>query len=268
MTIAVPDPTVKTAYKAGALALLLAAASILGALAFEHIGGLPPCPLCLEQRYAYYAGIPVLFFALVVLSAGEARWADALPLFERAYALSSEPSALYNVAATLRALGRYADTVDALEKLEADHSDLSDALRADVHEMLVEARGRVARLIVSHTLGEVPVVFRIDSRPLPLDPWPTQLRADAGPHVVDAETEGHLPFRWESTLSEGESQHLAIEFVADAPDVVVVERPRRGWIAAVVVGLVVIGTGVALGVALSGGNDPVQHRTGTVVVDL
>lgn len=78
MTIAVPDPTVKTAYKAGALALLIAAASILGALAFEHIGGLPPCPLCLEQRYAYYAGIPVLFFALVVLSAGEARWAALL----------------------------------------------------------------------------------------------------------------------------------------------------------------------------------------------
>ncbi len=200
--------------------------------------------------------------------AGEARWADALPLFERAYALSAEPSALYNVAATLRALGRYADTVDALEKLEADHPDLSAALQSDVHEMLVEARGRVARLIVSHTLGDADVVLRIDSRPVPVDRWPTELRVDAGPHVVDAETEGHLPFRWESTLSEGESQHLTIEFVADAPDVVVVEPPRRGWIAAVVVGLVVVGTGIALGVALSSGNDPLQHRTGTVVVDL
>lgn len=78
MTIAVPDPTVQTAYKAGAVALLLAGATILGALAFEHIGGYPPCPLCLDQRYAYYAGIPVLFAALVVLSAGEARWAAAL----------------------------------------------------------------------------------------------------------------------------------------------------------------------------------------------
>lgn len=78
MTIAVPDPTVHTAYKAGAIALLLAGAAILGALAFEHIGGYPPCPLCLEQRYAYYAGIPLLFGALVILSAGEWRWAALL----------------------------------------------------------------------------------------------------------------------------------------------------------------------------------------------
>jgi disulfide bond formation protein DsbB len=39
----------------------------LGALAFEHVGGLAPCPLCLEQRYAYYAGIPVLLAALVLI---------------------------------------------------------------------------------------------------------------------------------------------------------------------------------------------------------
>ncbi|GGA35400.1 disulfide bond formation protein B [Pelagibacterium lentulum] len=34
--------------------------AILGALAFEHIGGLYPCPLCLEQRWPYYVGLPAL----------------------------------------------------------------------------------------------------------------------------------------------------------------------------------------------------------------
>ena len=38
--------------------LLMAAAVILAALAFEHIGGYDPCPLCLQQRYAYYARHP------------------------------------------------------------------------------------------------------------------------------------------------------------------------------------------------------------------
>jgi disulfide bond formation protein DsbB len=52
------------------MALVLAGATILGALGFEHIGGYLPCPLCLQQRYAYYAGIPLLFLALVLLSAG------------------------------------------------------------------------------------------------------------------------------------------------------------------------------------------------------
>ena len=70
MTIAVPDPARHGAYKMGATALLLAAAAILGALAFEHLGGIVPCELCLTERYAYYAGVPLLFVALVLLSAG------------------------------------------------------------------------------------------------------------------------------------------------------------------------------------------------------
>ena len=60
-------PAVKApAYRSGALALLLSTAIILAALGFEHLGGYPPCPLCLMQRYAYYAAIPLLFAALVL----------------------------------------------------------------------------------------------------------------------------------------------------------------------------------------------------------
>jgi disulfide bond formation protein DsbB len=54
---------------------VIAAATVLGALAFEHIGGYLPCPLCLEQRFAYYAAVPALFLALVLLSAGRHRFA-------------------------------------------------------------------------------------------------------------------------------------------------------------------------------------------------
>ena len=37
---------------------LVAAATILAALAFEHFGGYAPCPLCLEERYAYFFAVP------------------------------------------------------------------------------------------------------------------------------------------------------------------------------------------------------------------
>jgi disulfide bond formation protein DsbB len=37
----------------------LGAVTILGAWYFEHGLGLKPCPLCLEQRYAYYFAIPL-----------------------------------------------------------------------------------------------------------------------------------------------------------------------------------------------------------------
>ena len=35
------------------------AATILGAYFFQYVMGLPPCPLCLEQRIAYYVSIPL-----------------------------------------------------------------------------------------------------------------------------------------------------------------------------------------------------------------
>ena len=41
---------------------------ILTALAFEHLGGYAPCPLCLIERYAYYASIPLLFIAMALVS--------------------------------------------------------------------------------------------------------------------------------------------------------------------------------------------------------
>jgi disulfide bond formation protein DsbB len=52
--------------KATLLAFLLGLAAILGALGSQFIGGLVPCELCLEQRLAYYWGLPVLALILVL----------------------------------------------------------------------------------------------------------------------------------------------------------------------------------------------------------
>ena len=43
----------------GLLMLAIAAAAILAALGFQHIGGYQPCALCLMQRTPYYVGIPL-----------------------------------------------------------------------------------------------------------------------------------------------------------------------------------------------------------------
>lgn len=63
------------AYSLGAIVLMVATGTILAALGFEHIGKYLPCPLCLQQRYAYYAGIPLAFLAMVLVSSGKARLA-------------------------------------------------------------------------------------------------------------------------------------------------------------------------------------------------
>ncbi len=55
---------------ASVLVLAIAAATILAALGFEHIGGYAPCPICLEERYAYYFAVPVAALA-VLLARGD-----------------------------------------------------------------------------------------------------------------------------------------------------------------------------------------------------
>lgn len=56
------------AYRYGGLTLFFVCGVIIAALAFEHLGGYAPCPLCLMQRYAYYAAIPALFVAMALVS--------------------------------------------------------------------------------------------------------------------------------------------------------------------------------------------------------
>ena len=47
------------ALAASLLVTLIAAATIAGAWFFQLVLEIVPCPLCLEQRYAYYLAIPV-----------------------------------------------------------------------------------------------------------------------------------------------------------------------------------------------------------------
>jgi disulfide bond formation protein DsbB len=49
----------------------IAAATLAGAWFFQTVVGLVPCPLCLEQRYAYYVAVPLA----VLVALGAARTA-------------------------------------------------------------------------------------------------------------------------------------------------------------------------------------------------
>ena len=49
------------------------AATILGAWIFQYGLGLQPCPLCLEQRYAYYLALPLAAFIAFLAARGALR---------------------------------------------------------------------------------------------------------------------------------------------------------------------------------------------------
>src|ERR1700754_4884113 len=54
-----PDTAFSTAFLAAVVILIIASATIAGAWFFQLVLNIQPCPLCLEQRYAYYAAIPL-----------------------------------------------------------------------------------------------------------------------------------------------------------------------------------------------------------------
>jgi disulfide bond formation protein DsbB len=49
------------------------AATILGAYYFQYVMGLRPCPLCLEQRIAFYVSIPLAVAAAIAAGRGAPR---------------------------------------------------------------------------------------------------------------------------------------------------------------------------------------------------
>ena len=52
---------------------VVGAAAILGAYYFQYVFGLQPCPLCLEQRIAYYFAIPLALIVAVAAARGGPR---------------------------------------------------------------------------------------------------------------------------------------------------------------------------------------------------
>jgi len=65
---------------AAAAVAVIGIATIGGAYFFEFVLGLKPCPLCLEQRIAYYVSIPLAAMILLGLSVGSSRKVMTLAL--------------------------------------------------------------------------------------------------------------------------------------------------------------------------------------------
>jgi disulfide bond formation protein DsbB len=59
------DDILREPFWLGLAFLLIAGTAILGALAFQHLGGYQPCALCLMQRTPYYFGIPLAAAAVL-----------------------------------------------------------------------------------------------------------------------------------------------------------------------------------------------------------
>ncbi len=176
------------------------------------------------------------------------RWADAIPKFERSYALSCAPSALYNLAMALRALGRHREARDAFDRLLAGHPDLGGELRTTSETYRREEAARVAVLLLAGIEPDVQPEIHFDGEDVrDRGERPLRIETDAGAHSLIARVPEHQPFVWEGRLGDGQEQTLELRFdrlpAGGGDDFVL---PLLLGIAAAVV----IGVGIGVGVYL------------------
>ena len=191
------------------------------------------------------------------------RWADAIPKFEQAYALSCAPSALYNLAMALRALGRHREARDAFDRLIANHPDLAGELRANSEQYRREEAARVAVLLLAGIEPDMEPEISFDGQPVSDDgSRPLRIETDAGAHSLVAQIAAHQPFLWEGRLGDGQTQTVELSFVP---------LPTGGGVDVVpiilgIAAAVLVAGGVGLGVFLweDAQVRPLSERTVTV----
>jgi disulfide bond formation protein DsbB len=134
--------TGRAAYQWGGLTLFAATAVILAALGFEYIGGYEPCALCLEQRYAYYAGIPLLFGALALYSAGLERLAALVFFLVAAAFLFNAGLGVYHAGVEWKFWEGPATCTGGLKPLTSTGGSLLKDLATKSIPLCGEAQGR------------------------------------------------------------------------------------------------------------------------------
>lgn len=184
----------------------------------------------------------------------QGRWSDALLDFEKSYALSGVPAALFNVATTLRALGRHVESRDAFAQLLDKHKKLDPDIKKQAEQLFAEEKARVASLVVA----DLP--SKKDELKITLDgkaqkdggERPLSFEVDSGKHALRVEDSQSKPFAWEGSLADGEKKQVTVRLVPDekpAPAPTPTPRPEEPksgsvWSSPIfwtVVGVVVVG---------------------------
>jgi hypothetical protein len=149
----------------------------------------------------------------------QGRWADALVDFEKAYALSGVPAALFNVATTLRALGRHREARDAFALLLSRHGPkLDPAVKKDAERMRAEAAARVGTLVLEELPSRTPELHvYVDGAPAADGgARPLSIEVDPGKHALRVEEPSAQTFTWEGTFADGERKSVRVQLASRA----------------------------------------------------
>lgn len=175
-------------------------------------------------------------------AATEGRWADSLQHFEQAYVLSGVPTALFNAAMALRALGRQRDARDAFDRLMSQHPDTDAA--ADAHAIRDEVAARIAVLELTGLDPSGDYALRLDGQRVePNITTVTEIESDPGHRAIVAERAGYESWAWEGDLSDGQRLRLDVTMAERVTESTSIFKSPVFWI---ITGIVLAGGAAAL----------------------
>jgi hypothetical protein len=125
----------------------------------------------------------------------------ALAEFEAAYRVRSSPGVLYNIGLSQKALFRYAESVDTLERYLREETKLTGERRAEVTQLIAEMRALLADVTLTISPAEATVM--VDGRSAGTAPLAGPLRIAAGNHVLEVHADGYRSQRRELMISAG-----------------------------------------------------------------
>jgi len=167
----------------------------------------PPTPANLAEARLHFQQGVALF--------RDQNFDAALAEFRGAYGISGEPVVLYNVGLTFKALFRYAEAIDILERYLSESAahghPVAKERRTEVETLVNEMRSLLADVTV--VLSPADAALRIDGRPtvLAID---GVVKLPAGTHVLEAAAPEHAPARREITVVAGTPQSVPLELAA------------------------------------------------------
>ncbi|MRG91023.1 tetratricopeptide repeat protein [Polyangium spumosum] len=178
-----------------------------------------------EQRQAR-----ALFDQGLALS-DEGKWAEALEVFRKSDDLVPSISVRFNIAASLRALGRYVEARDSLDgaiaDAESNKTPIKPALKTEIDKLREDVAAKIVRIELRKSPADADV--NLDGSPVKLA-GDGRVELDPGKHVFVISAKGHDTTTLTKTLSQEDSV-----LVLTAPRSAVVEAPKekpfykRGW---------------------------------------
>ena len=145
----------------------------------------------------------------------ERNYDAALAEFEGAYATSKEPIVLYNLGLTYKALFRYAESVDSLERYlresAARQQEISPERKTEVESLVAEMKSLLADITMMILPPDADL--RVDGRSVTLG-IEGIVKLAAGTHRIDVSAADHVSVQRDITVVAGVPQTVTVKLTA------------------------------------------------------